>query len=83
MLKSPPWSLVFLVVLTFAYRTGQESIKITEDDLSILLAEYNSKSIEWCRRANLASWNVATDVGNKGKEEEKVRKYINFSKFNL
>lgn len=74
MLKSVPWKFAFLAILLCAYATGQEAPPIFEDELQDLLAKYNSKSIEWCRRANLASWAVATDVGNKDKEEEKVNR---------
>lgn len=44
----------------------------TEDQLAGLLAEYDKATAEKSRLATLASWNVATDVGNAQKEEEKV-----------
>lgn len=42
------------------------------DDYEQLVAKYNELAVEKNRQATLASWNVATDIGNEAKEEQKV-----------
>lgn len=46
---------------------------LSEDEMQIVLNLYNREAIELCHQSNIAQWNVATDVGNKEKEAEKVR----------
>lgn len=48
---------------------------ISEQRLVDLLKKYDEKSSDVCNRAVIGSWNVATDIGNKSKEEIKVRKH--------
>lgn len=66
--------LAFLSATLLLNANAQDATKPTEPQIAALLDEYNVISTEKCRRANLASWNVATDVGNSDKEKEKVRK---------
>lgn len=49
------------------------SLSIPEEKMAALLMEYSTKSVDVCRKSVEASWAVATDVGNKEKEEEKVK----------
>lgn len=46
---------------------------ISEEKMADLLKEFNKKSVAVCHRSVSAGWAVATDVGNKEKELEKVR----------
>lgn len=75
------WTLPFTVIFIFGITNGQEA-EISEEAMDSILAEYNQKLIERCRRVTVSSWNVATDVGNKAKEDEKVRPFFSKSKIN-
>lgn len=66
------WTLPFTVILIFGTTNGQGA-EISEEAMGSILAEYNQILIERCHRVTVSSWNVATDVGNKDKEDEKVR----------
>lgn len=46
---------------------------ISEQKMAALLKEFGEKSVAVCHRSVSAGWAVATDVGNKEKEQEKVR----------
>lgn len=69
-------ALLFLVLIANA-------AKLTEQELESHLDAYNIKSIETCRRYVLASWNVATDIGNTFKEKEKVWNSLTISMLSL
>lgn len=69
------WTLPFTVILIFGTTNGQDA-EISEEAMESLLADYNQKLIDRCRRVTVSSWNVATDVGNKAKEDEKVRPFF-------
>lgn len=71
MLKMMWWTLVLLAILTF---TNGQNPKISEEEMQKLLAEYDTSASELAHRVTEASWNVATDVGNQAKVNEKVRK---------
>lgn len=45
---------------------------LSEVEMQTALDLYNKEAIELCQQSNVAQWNVATDVGNKEKEAEKV-----------
>lgn len=45
---------------------------LTEDQMREKLAQYNKDALNLCNREAKASWNVATDIGNKEKEKEEV-----------
>lgn len=62
-----PKLLALLCLVAFAIAG-----KLTENELESHLDAYNIKSIEICRRTELANWNVATDVGSTAKQKEKV-----------
>lgn len=70
--------LVWLaLLLTSAIASGQETNKkVSEKQLESLLAEYNSNLIAYCKRVQQTSWDVATDVGKKDKENANVS--VNF-----
>lgn len=72
MLKILCWTLVFLAISTFTDGQNQKSVPISEVEMQIILAEYNSKASELSHRTAEAAWNVATDVGNQTKVNEKV-----------
>lgn len=61
----------FLVISLIACTNGQTTV-ISEETMQSLLAEYNELAVVTCNRVAEARWNVATDVGNKTKEDEKV-----------
>lgn len=63
------WTFILLSLLLVSHASGDD---IAEKQMETLLTDYNSKSIEKCRESVLASWNVATDVGNVDKEKQKV-----------
>lgn len=68
--------LILAILATCSLTNGQEVINgqsISETEIQSLLNDYNSKAAPLCRAAQEASWNVATDVGNKDKETIKVR----------
>lgn len=65
------WTLPFSAIVLFRLTNV---VAISEEEMETLLAKYNQESIERCRRSALASWNVATDVGNQTKEMEEVQK---------
>lgn len=46
--------------------------QLREDEMREKLEVYNDEARLMCRRRMIASWNVATDVGNASKEMEKV-----------
>lgn len=73
MLKIVWWTLVLLAILTFTDGQNQKAALISEDEMQIFLAEYNSKASEFSHRTTEAAWKVATDVGNQTKVNEKVR----------
>lgn len=70
MLKILWWSLSFAAIFLF---TCQQAFALSEDELNAALVEYNEKSTNISRKATLADWAVATDSGNKEKEQQKVR----------
>lgn len=70
--------LLTVVTLTFwaiqAAPTDDGPIStISEADMRKILKEYNKKAAVVSNRVGLADWAVATDVGNKEKEENLVR----------
>lgn len=46
---------------------------ISEAEMVKILKKYNNDAAEVCNTVTIATWNAATDVGNKEKEEQKVR----------
>lgn len=63
----------FALASTCAVASGQSTnLGISEERLEGLLAEYNTNSIAYCKRVQQTSWDVATDVGNKKKENANV-----------
>lgn len=46
---------------------------ISEAEMVKILKKYNNDAAEVCNTITIATWNAATDVGNKEKEEQKVR----------
>lgn len=68
--------LAFVAVISIAMQitNAQNATKPTETEMEAFLDEFNRNYMEKCRRVTLASWNVATDIGNAAKEIEKVRK---------
>ncbi|XP_031624027.1 angiotensin-converting enzyme-like isoform X2 [Contarinia nasturtii] len=60
---------------------GDAPQNITETELEQLLKHYDAMSMNVCNRAVIASWNVATDVGNKTKEEIKIKAVAERAKF--
>lgn len=56
---------------------------ISEAEMIKILEKYNKDAAEVCNTVTKANWNAATDVGNKEKEEQKVReKSFKFSMSN-
>ena len=51
---------------------------ISEEEMVKILSEYNTKSAVVSNRVGLAEWAVATDVGNKEKQEKYVRSVQSF-----
>lgn len=63
------WIIAFNVMVI---SSAQTLTQITEQNIQSLLDEYNLKAVDLCRAVKQASWDVATDVGNKEKETKKV-----------
>lgn len=63
-------SFVFITVLYFACSLSDAAL--TEAQMREKLLQYNTDALKLCNRNVKANWNVATDVGNKDKEKEKV-----------
>lgn len=72
MLQSQYWWII-PILATFSCTIGQSVKKLSENEMQSVLNDYNSKAIELCHQVQLASWDVATDVGNTTKEAAKVR----------
>lgn len=63
-----------LLVATVFLTLCVHSQEVEEIEIFQLLAEYNKVAAAKSRQASLASWAVATDVGDTEKEEKKVSK---------
>lgn len=77
MVKLLWWCLQFsaIIMLGLAAPTDDVSdlvLSISEADMVKILDNYNTKAGEVFNRVGLAEWAVATDVGNKEKEEKLV-----------
>lgn len=64
-------SVALIAVLCFACSLSDAAL--TEAEMRLKLSQYNTDALKLCNREVKASWNVATDIGNKEKEEEEVR----------
>lgn len=49
---------------------------ISEAEMVKILEKYNKDAAEVCNTVTVATWNAATDVGNKEKEDQKVRQTL-------
>lgn len=96
MFKSIRWCLLFSAIITLtplaikAFPSTDSSSRLplpnSEIDMVKILSEYNTKLAKVENRVVLASWAVATDVGNKEKEEKLVRyhiKILNSNRFTI
>lgn len=64
--------IAFIAVLCFS--CSLSDAVLTETEMRAKLSQYNTDALKLCNRNVKANWNVATDVGNKTKEKEKVRR---------
>lgn len=65
--------IIVLVLLQSSNVTSTDENKLKE-----LLLEYNAIALYKTQSTTLASWNVATDIGNAEKHKEKVSLNISF-----
>jgi hypothetical protein len=72
MLRVTGLLLLFLTNLVLSLPKG--NTKITEDEMSDILAKYEISASEKCRDYVVADWNYNTDVENETKVEELVSK---------
>ncbi|GFG29388.1 hypothetical protein Cfor_04455 [Coptotermes formosanus] len=79
MLRVTGLLLLFLTNLVLSLPKG--NTKITEDEMSDILAKYEISASEKCRDYVVADWNYNTDVENETKVEELNEQALAFAQF--
>ena len=66
------FALLLVLIALNACNAGVSKIVLNENQMRQALNDYNQQAIRLCNRNAKANWGVATDIGNKDKESEKV-----------